>query len=285
VVGNKIHVVGGRYWDISEDDYIFLNDIQILDTAPRSSFSSDWRQYFNNAHLSDIELRVEGRSIPAHRVVLAARCDHFSRMLLSGMKEAQAGEVEITGIRHEVFMAMLEYLYTDQMDFTPDIALELLSAADRFGLDRLKRECISLIETALRTSTVCHVLSVADQHSAQDLKEVCLNFITSNFPEVIRTEGFQGLQREHLDQVHFAMANRHYPDKEAKLETVEKQEANDKPGHSSPGEDARASMAARMQGMSLGDGPILPRGVSDRSPERGSPHGSLHYARRPADDG
>lgn len=48
--------------------------------------------------------------------------------------------------------------------------------------------------------------------------QVCLHFITSHFPEVIRTEGFQALSRELLDQVHFAMANRHYPDKEAKLE-------------------------------------------------------------------
>lgn len=35
---------------------------------------------------------------------------------------------------------------------------------------------------------------------------------------MIRTEGFQALTRELLDQVHFAMANRHYPDKEARLE-------------------------------------------------------------------
>lgn len=69
-------------------------------------------------------------------------------------------------------MALLEYLYTDTMDFTPDIALELLSAADRFGLERLKRECITLIEAGLTTATVCHVLTIADRHSADDLKEV-----------------------------------------------------------------------------------------------------------------
>lgn len=108
VVGKQIYIVGGRYWDISEDDYIFMNDFQVLDTTPCSSFAADWRAYFNNAHLSDIELRVEGRTIPAHRVVLAARCEHFSRMLLSGMKEAESGCVEIGGVRYEVFACLLE---------------------------------------------------------------------------------------------------------------------------------------------------------------------------------
>ncbi len=28
VVGSRVFLVGGRYWDVKEDDYIFLNDIQ-----------------------------------------------------------------------------------------------------------------------------------------------------------------------------------------------------------------------------------------------------------------
>ena len=32
VVGKQVYIVGGRYWDIAEDDYIFLNDIHVLDT-------------------------------------------------------------------------------------------------------------------------------------------------------------------------------------------------------------------------------------------------------------
>jgi len=42
VVGQKVLIIGGRYWDVAEDDYIFLNDIQILDTQPASTFAADW---------------------------------------------------------------------------------------------------------------------------------------------------------------------------------------------------------------------------------------------------
>jgi len=34
VVGKSVYVVGGRYWDEQEDDYIFLNDVQALGTRP-----------------------------------------------------------------------------------------------------------------------------------------------------------------------------------------------------------------------------------------------------------
>jgi N-acetylneuraminic acid mutarotase len=31
-LGKRVYVVGGRYWDVAEDDYIFLNDIQVRNT-------------------------------------------------------------------------------------------------------------------------------------------------------------------------------------------------------------------------------------------------------------
>lgn len=185
VVGKQIFIVGGRYWDISEDDYIFMNDVQILDMAPCSSLAADWRAYLRNEHLSDLELRVDGRCIPAHRVVLAARCEHFARMLLSGMQEVESGRVQIDGVRHEVFLCLLEYLYTDVVEFAPEIALELLTAADRFGLERLKHECTCTIEASLCTGTVCQVLPVADQHSALDLKAVSARAAGRARPEVL----------------------------------------------------------------------------------------------------
>ena len=39
----QVYLIGGRYWDVAEDDYIFLNDIQILETQPSSTFAADWR--------------------------------------------------------------------------------------------------------------------------------------------------------------------------------------------------------------------------------------------------
>lgn len=63
MVGKSLYLVGGRYWDVADDDYIFLNDIQVLDMAPESTFASDWRRYYNNELLSDVTLVVEDTQV------------------------------------------------------------------------------------------------------------------------------------------------------------------------------------------------------------------------------
>ena len=67
VVGRSLFMVGGRYWDVAEDDYIFLNDIHVLDTRPASTFSSDWRRYLSNESLSDVTLQALGLRTPRPR--------------------------------------------------------------------------------------------------------------------------------------------------------------------------------------------------------------------------
>ena len=53
--------------------------------------------------------------------------------------ESRASEIAINDVRHPIFLALLEYLYTDNVDIALDIAMELFQAADQFGVERLKR--------------------------------------------------------------------------------------------------------------------------------------------------
>ena len=47
------------------------------------------------------------------------------------MLESRAREIEITDVRRPIFISLLEYLYTDYLDVTVDIAMELFVTADR----------------------------------------------------------------------------------------------------------------------------------------------------------
>ena len=208
VVGKKVFLIGGRYWDVAEDDYIFLNDVQVLDTRPSSTLVADWKRYLNNEHLSDIVIHVGGSTVHAHRVVLAARCSYFRGMFESGMREAMQSECTLNDISYPVFMALLEHLYTDTVEISSRIALELFAAADFLGVEQLKVMCIAKIEGELSITNVCHTLTVADNHSAAQLKETCISFIVMHFKEVHQTEGFQTLSRQLLNLVHNGISAR-----------------------------------------------------------------------------
>jgi hypothetical protein len=63
----QVYLIGGRYWDVAEDDYIFLNDIQILHMRSPSTLARDWKAFVNNEHLSDIAIQVSMRAAgPSH---------------------------------------------------------------------------------------------------------------------------------------------------------------------------------------------------------------------------
>ena len=207
VVGRSLFMVGGRYWDVAEDDYIFLNDIQTLDTRPSSSFAADWRRFLRDEQLSDVTLRVQGALVPAHRVVLAARCPFFARMFASGMREASQHEVEIEDVSLDALNALLEHLYTDAADVPSELALQLFAAADRFGVERLKSLCAAKIEAELSSASVCAVLVVADAHSAAELKQACVEYIVRNFPAMHQTDDFRELPRPLMEAVHAALSS------------------------------------------------------------------------------
>ena len=67
----------------------------------------------NDPALSDICLKVENRTIYAHKVVLASRSEYFNCMFQHDFKEKQTGEIEIDGVKYEEILDMLHKMYSD----------------------------------------------------------------------------------------------------------------------------------------------------------------------------
>jgi hypothetical protein len=73
-------------------------------------------------------------------------------MLCSGMAESLNAALSIRDIRPRVFSAMLVYLYTDQLaPDKPQDVVELLIAANQFGLEKL----VALCEGYVQVSCCC----------------------------------------------------------------------------------------------------------------------------------
>jgi len=79
----------------------------------------------------------------------------------------------------EVFRKLLEHLYPDTDAIPSKIALPLFSAADRFGVERLRQLCIARIQADMDVDSACTILSVAAEHHATHLKEDAVQFIVS----------------------------------------------------------------------------------------------------------
>jgi speckle-type POZ protein len=153
---------------------------------------------WEKGHKSDVTFVVEGESICAHRLILAARSPVFEANLFGPMAEAKMGQITIYEMKAEVFKALLRFIYTDQLCSSEQqtLPVELLQglfvAADRYALDKLRMLCEEQLVRNLSVETVAATLLLADRHSRPELKGKCLNFATApeNFSLVALTEGY-----------------------------------------------------------------------------------------------
>ncbi|WJX14759.1 hypothetical protein P8452_04975 [Trifolium repens] len=162
-----------------------------IDAAPPSPTPQVYlgEQYVNNATLSDVTFLVEGKRFYAHRICLLASSDAFRAMFDGGYREKDARDIEIPNIRWEVFELMMRFIYTGSVDVTPDIAQDLLRAADQYLLEGLKRLCEYTIAQDILLENVSSMYELSEAFNAISLRHTCILFILEHFDKLSTRPG------------------------------------------------------------------------------------------------
>ena len=122
---------------------------------------------FNNPLMADITFIVgpgpAPRRVPAHRYVLATGSTVFYAMLYGGLavSDTDTEEVVVPDVDPDAFLAMLKYLYCDDIQLEPDTVLATLYSAKKYIVPHLARECVRFLETSLTARNACLLLSQA----------------------------------------------------------------------------------------------------------------------------
>jgi hypothetical protein len=198
---NSLYAFGGY------DGMQRLNDFWQLKLAtevnidiPGSSLVSDLKGFLNEQKLSDVTFVVESKPVYAHKL-LCMRCSYFRAMFEGHMREAQQKTITINNVSYRVFLVLLEYLYTDEVEISLDIAMDLFVAADQFGIERLKRLCEKKILVSINIDSVATILQAANMHIAHGLRQSCMDFILRNFDAVSKTAAFEEMGRSNVELV------------------------------------------------------------------------------------
>ncbi|TVU43521.1 hypothetical protein EJB05_09999, partial [Eragrostis curvula] len=133
---------------------------------------------------ADISIDVEGEVFHAHKVVLAARSPVFKAQLYGPMKEQETKRIAIGDMRPVLCFASFTLTFfssqptmTSEGMSTKETVRQILEAADRYGMERLKLICESILCRSLDANTVATTLALADQHYCKALKDVCVQFM------------------------------------------------------------------------------------------------------------
>ncbi|TVU46221.1 hypothetical protein EJB05_05742, partial [Eragrostis curvula] len=174
-------------------DVSVLNGFRVEAAAPRDRIPpSDLHKHLGDLLQSgrgaDVVFEVGGERFAAHRCVLGARSPVISAELLTGSDAAantDAGVVRVDGVEPRAFKVLLQYAYTDMLppetdkDEEDSMLRNLIVAADRYGLERLKLICEDKLCQSIDVGTVEAKLGLAERHHCHALKEACLDFLST----------------------------------------------------------------------------------------------------------
>ncbi|MEJ1289071.1 putative gene 10696 [Cricetulus griseus] len=161
--------------------------------VPRCKMADELGELWENSLFTDCCVVVAGQEFQAHKAILAARSPVFRAMFEHDMKERRTNRVEIRDLEPQVFKAMMGFIYTGKAPDLHSMADAVLAATDKYGLERLKIMCEDALCRDLSVENAAHTLSLADLHSAGQLKTHALDFITAHASKVSETSSWKAM--------------------------------------------------------------------------------------------
>ena len=162
---------------------------KFLDVSPPSATAQQavyiGGDHVNSRILSDVTFEVEGKLFYGHRIALLASSDAFRAMFHGVYKEKDAEVIAIPNISYRVFEAMMTCIYTGTVVVEPEIARDLLQAADQYLLDGLKRLCEEAIAEELSHENIMHIYELAETYHAPHLINSTILFTLENYRGVL----------------------------------------------------------------------------------------------------
>ncbi|EES12998.1 BTB/POZ and MATH domain-containing protein 3 [Sorghum bicolor] len=146
---------------------------------------------------TDVEFHVGEETFAAHRLLLGARSAIFKAELSAGDRKTTR-VIQVDDMDPQVFRAMLTFIYTDtwpKLQKDSAMAQQLLVAADRYGLQRLKSMCEYKLCKRIDLDSVEDILLLAEKHQCAALKEACFDFIGSTATLLSARESMLTLRR------------------------------------------------------------------------------------------
>lgn len=159
------------------------------------------RAMVDNPLFSDVAFVVGGRTIRAHKAVLALRCSYFEAMFSAGMRESGQREIDMdaSDCTYAVFRRIIAYLYTNTLDpldgdekegeESPlDDYVQLMNAAESFNLPHLKYLAEEQTIAGIDASNVAQLLDAAVVLRASSLAKSCFVFLVHHWKLLLRDQ-------------------------------------------------------------------------------------------------
>lgn len=178
---------------------------ELLITRPaiKSTMDSDLAPAVNSPLFADIKFLVSQKPedepvvVYGHRAILCTRNDVFGAMFnapTSPGSSPPANETAIKAILPAAFLEVIRYIYTfdilPEAKENPDLLIEMLPAAHRYGVKGLQNLLTDLISSSLNQENVISLLVLSDQLGLKKLLKATTAFLRANLEAVSSSSAY-----------------------------------------------------------------------------------------------
>lgn len=142
--------------------------------------------------------------IPAHKFVLSIGSVVFDAMFNGGLtpkNTEEALEIELPDVEPSAFLALLKFLYSDEVKIEAESVMTTLYTAKKYAVPAMEKECVRFLKQRLVPDNAFMMLSQAKLFDEPDLMQKCLEVIDKNTLEALNGEGFTEIDLDTLCEV------------------------------------------------------------------------------------
>uniref|UniRef100_U3JDV5 Kelch like family member 23 n=2 Tax=Ficedula albicollis TaxID=59894 RepID=U3JDV5_FICAL len=181
-----------------QEEYAYL----YKDSAHPGGFLEAFRAFYLDGLFTDITLQcASGVIFHCHRAALAACSSYFKAMFTADMKEKSKNQISLPGLSHAVLEALVNYVYTSQIQITKRNVQSLLQAADLLQFVSVKKACEQFLVRHLDTDNCIGMHSFAEYHDCSELEKESRRILLWQFEEVWKQEEFLDIGKEKLSYI------------------------------------------------------------------------------------
>ncbi len=145
--------------------------------APAPHHWRGFAAFFRDEMFADVRLKSrDGRAVPAHRVVLAARCPTLAAMLSSGLMESTQRTIclDVSG---EVLAALTQHIYGTELHVPSSLGTvgDICVAAGEYQLRGLVVDVEVAVIKGLVPETLASAFVLAKEHGMMLLEAACIH--------------------------------------------------------------------------------------------------------------
>lgn len=176
--------------------------IKILIFEPDNSVTQVVKNYnllLESKKLTNVKFVIENQEISAHSEIISMQSPVFKSMFECDMLEKNNERVEITDTEPKIFKLLIDFIYHGKVESSDfEDSMRLLITSDKYFMTDLVRVCEKLLAQKLIDKNVVDLFVTACfLNSAEILKKHCMEFIYDHMHDVIVTESYRSMVKDH----------------------------------------------------------------------------------------